>query len=303
MAKVLLISDRPHWAYSAIANSIIQFNDRDGLELKHLSVKRDRNRIKRAAHRCDLSFILGWQNASSLPFLDRKKTLIGIHSHQSFDKRKTTPENDVLPPREVVDFIGSYRSVNTVSRRLQHLFRESGLEASYTPNGVDPKMFFPVCRQQPFTVGCAAAQKNDWNKGVAQFIEPTCKDLKIPLKTAMLGKGYVAHKDMPKYYKSIHCYLCASRSEGMSLSILEAASSGCVIVSTRCGDIEQLVIDGDNGFLVDRSRDAMRSKLRLLTDDPDLVTRMSESMRATVCLTWDWKFRSKAWLDFIASNL
>lgn len=294
--KVLLISDKPNWAYAVIANAIIEHNDR-GLVLDHISCKGKIKKVRRLSRKYDRSFVLGWQNATVLN-LDKSKTLVGIHSHQSFDNKKTLPGQDVAPDNRVIDYLSEFRGVNTVSRRLQRLFEKSGLETTYTPNGVNINTFVLNKRSDGFVVASAGALKNDWNKGILRIVSPVCRKTKIKLTHATK----LAYQQMPNFYNGAHCYVCASRSEGMSLSILEAASCGCVIVSTRCGDIDQLIIDGVNGLFIDRTKSSLSKALMKLKEDPNLVCLLREKIRKTIEEKWSWEHQIQHWLNFIESH-
>ena len=50
-------------------------------------------------------------------------------------------------------------------------------------------------------------------------------------------------------YAQCDVWLCCSRSEGFGLTILEAMACRCPAVSTRCGGPEDIIQDGQNGYL------------------------------------------------------
>lgn len=294
--KVLLISDKKNWSYAAIAQALIKFNTTD-LHLKHVPCKGKIEKIARMQKRYDVYFVLGWQNAKSLPFLDKKRTLVGIHSHQSFDNQQTKVSKDISPPPKLIKYLSQFRGVNTVSERLYGLLKKSGLKCTYTPNGVDTTIFRPGPRSKTFTVSCVAAPKNDWNKGVRKIIIPACRNKKVRFLNH--GTNNTTNSDMAKFYNRSHCYVCASRSEGMPMSILEAAACGCVIVSTPCGDIVNLIQDEQNGFLVQREISDIARVLGQLKRNPDLWKRMSSNVRKTIEDGWSWKLNAPKWIDFI----
>ena len=45
-------------------------------------------------------------------------------------------------------------------------------------------------------------------------------------------------------------FILPSYNEGLPISVLEAMSYGMPVISTRVGDIEDAVIEGENGFLI-----------------------------------------------------
>lgn len=316
MAKVLLVCDRPNWAYDSIARSLVKYNPDPDLTLDIAYIKGDgelRSRMKG----CDLVFLLGWQLGGELqwwrvkrqfPHVYASKALTGIHSHHAWDKRATQPEKKILPPGRLISFLRQYRAVNAVSFRLYDLFQEAGLSnITYTPNGADTDMFQPLkplCRQGRLRVGYSGSLKHDWRKGITELMEPACKKAGVDLIKAMpTEEHYVPLESMPRFYNEIDVYLCASSSEGFSLSVLEASACGRPVISTRVGGCEDLIVDGENGFLVDRSVEAIAEKLRVLDRDRDLLINMGERNRQVVEEKWSWAVRSKDWIGFIKENL
>ena len=298
--RILLISDKKNWSYDAIAQSLIKFNSSDDLILSHVSCKRNIDKIARIKKKYDFYFVLGWQNAVALPFLDKKRTLIGVHSHQSFDDRRTTPGHNVIASSKFVRYLSQFKSVNTVSARLKNVLNKSGIKATYTPNGVDVSVFCPKERVSSKLIACCvAAPKNDWNKGVNDIIMPACKRAGVKLICSSTNKTH--NSNMESFYNKSHVYICASKSEGMPMSILEAAACGCVVISTRCGDIVRLV-DNKSGFLVERSITAIAEKL-VRCKDIVRWKKMSDSIRYNIESKWRWEINAPKWLGFIRSSI
>lgn len=320
MAKVLLVCDRARWAYDSIAQALVKYNPDPGIELDILYLKRHIEQLEARYRDYDLIFIMGWQMIGRLmrfgrynnilKFLDPKKTVTGIHSHHSWDKQKTKPDRDVLPPKPLIEFLKQFHGVNVVSRRLERIFKKGGLkEMRYTPNGVDTELFRPerpLGGKGTIIVGYSANKiKHDWRKGITEFIEPAASAAGVAIEAAAWAdeKAHVPLSKMPEFYNRLDAYLCASSSEGFSLSVLEASACGRPVITTRVGGCEDLIIEGENGFLVDRSIDAFVEKLKLLKDKRDLLLRMGQRSHEIVEKNWSWRVRIKDWLDFIKENL
>jgi glycosyltransferase involved in cell wall biosynthesis len=154
-----------------------------------------------------------------------------------------------------------------------------------------------------FTVGYSGSEKHDWRKGITEYIVPACKKAGVQLKLVMPVEGqYVPLTEMPGFYNSIDAYLCASTSEGFSLSVLEAASCGRPVISTRVGGSEELIKDGENGFLVDRTIEAMVEKLVLLKNNKDMTIEMGRRGREIAMESYSWEIRAEDWYNFILSS-
>ncbi|MBC1280278.1 glycosyltransferase [Nostoc sp. UCD121] len=77
-------------------------------------------------------------------------------------------------------------------------------------------------------------------------------------------------------------------SEGLPLSILEAAASSLPIVSTWHSAIPDAVLDGETGFLVDEKDDqALAEKLDILLSDRALAKKMGIKGREFICENFD----------------
>jgi len=71
----------------------------------------------------------------------------------------------------------------------------------------------------------------------------------LDLKDRIKFIGFVDNSDLPSVYAASDSYVLSSEQEGLSLSMLEAMSSGLVVVSTECtGGIEAITQSVD-GFL------------------------------------------------------
>jgi L-malate glycosyltransferase len=57
--------------------------------------------------------------------------------------------------------------------------------------------------------------------------------------------------DPSGYYRSLDLYLTTSVHEGLPLSVVEAMACGKPVVSAAVGGIPEIVVDGEDGFLVD----------------------------------------------------
>lgn len=319
MTKILLVCDRKNWAYDAIARALVTHNPGD-FEFEILYFKQEYSFLLDRSKQFDFIFFLGWQLIlepvkSFFPkkdvykkrfnFIDDSRILTGIHSHHAWDRFKTLPNNKISPPQGLVDALRRFKGVNAVSKKLTDIFIQSGLtECFYTPNGMESEIFKPVVEigknNNFITVGFSGNRKHDFRKGIKEYIEPLRRFNWIRLKLAMPQSGYVPLEDMPQFYNDIDAYLCASSSEGFSLSVLEASACGRSVVSTRVGGCEDLIRDGYNGFFVKRDFNDIVEKLKRLHENRDILIEMGRNNRQEVEQKWSWKIRSQDWFRFMA---
>ncbi len=78
--------------------------------------------------------------------------------------------------------------------------------------------------------------------------------------------GYVDHGKLPDYYLDADLFVLPSLAEGMPNVVLEAMGSGLPIVATKVPGSEELVHDGQNGFLIehDKPEELIRALVSLI---------------------------------------
>ena len=318
MKKVLLVCDKPFWAYGAIANSLVKYNTSSEFDIDIYYLKEEPNNIEKVYKEYDLIFFMAWQLIGGMgllkvnnyyPKINLQSCITGIHSHHAWDNKQSLPDKNTIPPKKLIRYLNRFRSINTVSKRLYYLFKDSGVKSIfYTPNGVDTDIFKPMVPLElsgQIKIGFSGNTKShDWRKGLTEFIIPAAEKSKVKLVTAQFSKNeLVDQKEMPALYNKCDVYVCASSSEGFSLAVLEAAACGRPVISTRVGGCEDLIQDGENGFLVDRNVDAICDKIKLLKNDKELLVKMGNRSREIIEEKWSWEIRSKDWLDFIRSYI
>ena len=89
--------------------------------------------------------------------------------------------------------------------------------------------------------------------------------------------------DVPAILAAADCFVLASTSEGLPLSILEAMAAGLPVVASAVGGVHEVVTDNVTGFLVPpREPEALAAPLAGLLRDPDLRERLGAAARADV---------------------
>jgi len=298
--KILLLVDKLNWAYHSIAKSLCKYNTDENISFDVLPIKGGIDVIKKEYKKYDLFYVMGFQTVKKLGFLPKEKTVVGIHSCHSWDDRKTSPTNVVYPSDELVSHLNSFLRVNAVSLYLYTTFRQKGLKKlHYTPNGVDSNVFIPKEKKdQDFTIGYSGTKAHDWRKGITEFIIPSAEKSKVKVNLAMRSTGsHIPLEDMPEFYNTLDAYVCASSSEGFSLSVLEAASCGVPIISTRISGCEDLIRHGENGLFVDRSVRDISEKIDIMKDF-EFRKFMGNNMREDIVDYHCWSKKIDAWINF-----
>lgn len=113
--------------------------------------------------------------------------------------------------------------------------------------------------------------------------------------------GYLANADA--YLAGLDVYVQASRSEGLSLALLEAMRAGKPIVATDVGATCDAVVDGESALVVPARRPAaLRAAVLALRANPDLATRLGRNARARFEADFHMQRQHQRFLDLYATN-
>lgn len=83
-------------------------------------------------------------------------------------------------------------------------------------------------------------------------------------------KGRIIHQGMPSHYRQCDLVIIPSAfSEGTSLSCLEAMSCRKIVLASNVGGLNDLIIDGYNGFLSDPNADSFSKRIKFIYDNFD----------------------------------
>lgn len=203
------------------------------------------------------------------------------------------------------------RFVITNSKGLTDLAKNSAPEQKFDMifNGVDTNFYQPSRRtieerKKDFIVLCASRLSK--RKGIKYAVSGFAKiagrypQMKMiiaggegnamdELKTQVsdLGMddkikffGHYTREQSPKIYNDADVFVMPSLNEGMSNNLLEALASGMPVLMTPVGGAEELVTDGENGFLIEtENSDVIADKLEYLIENLDRVDEMGRVSR------------------------
>ncbi len=115
---------------------------------------------------------------------------------------------------------------------------------------------------------------------------------------------YIRPNNIPTLLEQSTIYLSSSLFEGLSNSILEAMEHQLPIVATKVGDNDQLIADGENGFLVEtRNAEALAEAMKCLIDNPALRKKMGENSLSLLRAQYSFESFRDRYLHFIAQLL
>lgn len=165
------------------------------------------------------------------------------------------------------------------------------------PNGVDTQLFRPSIHVKPrrkFTLGFAGnITGNGGNyKGWKYYVQ-ACMVLEMEggyghierLHGGPVGSNQqqIFHGDMVKeFYWNIDALILPTKGEGCSNVVGEALACGVPVLLTKTGYHGEMLTDGENCLFIERDKDDIASKVKMVKDDRALRKRLSENGRAFV---------------------
>jgi glycosyltransferase involved in cell wall biosynthesis len=110
-------------------------------------------------------------------------------------------------------------------------------------------------------------------------LEDLTKTLAIEANVEFLGE----RSDVPELLARAGFFVSSSKSEGISLTILEAMAVGLPVVTTRVGGNPEIVVEGQTGHLVpDQNPEALAAAMLQMLDHRDMWPAMGELGRRRV---------------------
>ncbi len=102
------------------------------------------------------------------------------------------------------------------------------------------------------------------------------------LESTVLFTGYRGD-DLPQVLAAMDCFvLLGAGSEESCRAVLEAMAAARPVVAARVGALPETVVDGETGWLVDGSPDAIVQRLDAILTDPDRARAMGVAGRRRV---------------------
>ena len=304
--RILVIVDVPGWALERTADNVIaRLSDQYDFE-KAFNKNAGEAIRKRNYDLVYITYERQFQDAGIAVDIPMK-AVTGVRCHFKWDGGgKGMP-----PSTEFLSHLGKFAALNVPSRILYNIFKPRHPAVFYTPHGVDTEIF-RLRAGNPFSspsgelvLGWAGSLTNHPGKrGVEDYIGPAINGLKgVSLKLAAREEKWRTQGEMVGFYQGVDVHICASRTEGGPHPLLEAAACGIPLISTRVGIAPELIRDGENGFLIERSIEAIRNAVIKLRDNQELRTAMGKRARETVAKAWNWDRQAQNYVPFFDYGL
>jgi len=127
----------------------------------------------------------------------------------------------------------------------------------------------------------------------------------LPIATSKKdsGKKLKSKEEMREWYCKWDFLLVTSTNEGTSNPGLESLSCGTPVITTRVGNMVEIIKDDENGFYAEPTFKSFYQKINEVCDGitNDRYQEMRKAARKSVEKDWDWKEKSKEWVKFLCS--
>ena len=129
-------------------------------------------------------------------------------------------------------------------------------------------------------------------------LQSLAKELGINDRVHFLG--WQSREQLMRSYGQANLFLFPSRHEGMPNALLEAMASGLPVVASCISGNEELVLDGETGYLVpSEDVQALQAALKKVLRDPALREKMGRASRQYVEVNYSWESTAQQYMRLL----
>lgn len=119
----------------------------------------------------------------------------------------------------------------------------------------------------------------------------------------IIFEGFVTRDIISKIYQKCHIFILPSLAEGMAMVGLEALASGLPVICSENTGLDEVIKDGQNGFIIPVSDEAsLEKKIDWCLDNREKLNQMSINASESV-VDYSWLKYRKRLIDVINNNV
>lgn len=226
-----------------------------------------------------------------------------VTSHSNLDDSLLNNYEKAKQFEKAIKYLINFKIVTVNSKILFELLKSKIPNLYYCPNGIDPKKFymFKDKKFDPNNIRIGFVSKNRAIKRI-DLLESVIEKMKF--KKNLLFNPIIIERDykskvyneneMRNYYNNLDFYLCLSNQEGTPNPAIEAAACGNILISTKVGNMPEIIKNDFNSFLIDHDIEKIINKLKqILSISPDNYYFMRNLLLEEIRLHWTWETNIK----------
>lgn len=114
---------------------------------------------------------------------------------------------------------------------------------------------------------------------------------------------YNSKSDIKNILGQANIAVLTSQSEGLPVAILEYGLNFKAVISTSVGEIQDIICNGENGFLIANDNiSEFYDALNILIQNPKLITTFGENLNATIRSKFNSEIIVKTYLDWLKKS-
>ena len=232
-----------------------------------------------------------------------KKFMACVTSHSNLNDNLLSNKIKFKQLHKAILILSKFKIVTSNSKILFNFLKEHIKNVHYCPNGVDLNIFNNKLKKNydptNIIIGFVAKNREVKRLDILESLEKKLsKYCNIKFKPIIIERNYKSHvlnqTQMKNYYNKIDFYLCLSNQEGTPNPALEAAACGNILISTRVGNMPELISDNINSYFIDQNIENIIKKIKSISKiNISTYYNMSESLVMEIQKNWSWKKNTK----------
>lgn len=267
MTKILYLHNSDNWAIHNVGK--LWFYEIDSAEVAMKNYhKIDKNEVQ--------SYDYVWYGYS-LMYLkmphDLNKTILSVHD--PLELFPQVPDWKKEPPTpERVNLLKGAHKVVTASVELKKILASLKVDSSLIPTSslLPVRDTDQINKTKNIGVISVFEDYPRKNFNLMKLIEEECSTETIRF-TLKKGREVLPESEYINLLDAHNVYLCTSFQEGGPIPAFDAMKRGLVVLTTKVGQIQELIIDGHNGFICN-SKSEFVDKIKYLSNNTDKLQAM-----------------------------
>lgn len=152
---------------------------------------------------------------------------------------------------------------------------------------INQNIFFKtkVGKSKRFTVGWSG----NYNNPLKNF--ELIREAVSKTRARFVYANNLSREDLNIWYNSLDCVICASKSEGGPLMLLEAGAVGIPVISTPVGLSREIINHNKNGIIVNWQPQSISAAVNILLAEKNNRERMGKELQSKIIRNWTYKSR------------